>query len=224
MRRFIVSSSSLFIDKTQRRALSVSLSQHWAQRNKSTSSGSAPSNSNSNSRGSKGPILTTDDERNKQKGLKSSATSPQSGSIGDTLRRKLGLDCEPDARKSSGFFDKRQQQQKGNRKGASQAAMPTQEHLSGVKHDKANCRFVMDLGNNMSARIDYKPIGRNKIDMYHSEVPSELRGRGIGKALARASIMHASQDKLKVKLTCSYLINYLDSCPDEDGLKKMVEK
>ena len=48
------------------------------------------------------------------------------------------------------------------------------------------------------------------IDMYHTEVPEELRGQGIGQALARGALQRAQEANMRCKLTCSYLVNYLE--------------
>lgn len=85
-----------------------------------------------------------------------------------------------------------------------------------VKHDRTSKRFTLDLGNNQFARIDYRTIGpqEDKIDMYHSEVPKELRGRGLGKALARGALEQAARENMRVKLTCTYLIDFVNKSTD----------
>jgi len=110
---------------------------------------------------------------------------------------------------------------RGSKTKGSRKSVPMQNNS--VKHEPASTRFTMDLGGNQIARIDYKPIGKNKIELYHTEVPSELRGRGIGKALAKGTLEHASNDSIKVKLTCSYLVNYMDKCADPK-YKKLLTK
>lgn len=90
----------------------------------------------------------------------------------------------------------------------------TKVTTNSVEHDKEKNRFTMDLGNKQVARIDYKSIGQNLVEMYHSEVPQELRGRGIGKALAKGAFEQALKNNMRVKLTCSYLINYLEKFAD----------
>lgn len=112
-----------------------------------------------------------------------------------------------------------------NTASASSSSSGNQNKMSAnsVKHDKNRHQFTLNLGDRMEARIDYKPLTGNKIEMYHTEVPVELRNRGIGRALAKGALERACQEKLKVKLTCSYLINYLDKFADQK-LKSLVEK
>lgn len=105
------------------------------------------------------------------------------------------------------------------------------DHRAGgsVRHDKQGSRFILDLGNNQVARIDYRPVqGRqtNKfnlsgggrhghednqpvIELYHTEVPDELRGQGIGKQLARGALECASGANMRLKITCDYLRDYV---------------
>jgi predicted GNAT family acetyltransferase len=57
--------------------------------------------------------------------------------------------------------------------------------------------------------------------MYHTEVPEELRGRGMAGQLAQAALDHASKESIKVKLTCSYLQHFVDK---NDKYKHLVAK
>lgn len=84
-------------------------------------------------------------------------------------------------------------------------------------------RFTLDLGNDKVARIDYKPISKDLIEMYHTEVPEELRGRGIGKTLAEGALECASRSNLKLKVTCEYLEDYVRRFAKERH-KKLVAK
>lgn len=95
---------------------------------------------------------------------------------------------------------------------------------SSVKHQKASHKFTLDLGKNQTARIDYRNIGPKKIEMYHTEVPEELRGRGIGKALAKGALECAGSNDMKVKVTCEYLINFVNKHAEPKHKKLVVEK
>lgn len=90
-----------------------------------------------------------------------------------------------------------------------------QRALGDVKHDKGSHRYILDLGSNQTARIDYKPIGKNLIELCHTEVPEDLRGRGIGKSLAKGALESASKSNLKLKVTCEYLQDYMRRFADE---------
>lgn len=95
-----------------------------------------------------------------------------------------------------------------------------------VKHDKNGHKFILDLGDGQVARIDYRLMesdGHKTIEMYHTEVPEELRGRGIGKALARGALEQARKANMRCKLTCSYLVDYLNRFASDDERKSVID-
>lgn len=73
---------------------------------------------------------------------------------------------------------------------------------------KSYCIFVSDS----EAFLEYDSIsedGRVILDLTHTEVPEELRGRGIGGQLARAALEYAIKSGVQVRLTCDYLKHYV---------------
>ena len=54
-------------------------------------------------------------------------------------------------------------------------------------------------------KLVYEKESDSLVDMWHTEVPVECRGRGYGKILANAAFEWAVSKKIKVKLSCSYL-------------------
>ena len=56
------------------------------------------------------------------------------------------------------------------------------------------------------------------LDLTHTEVPEELRGRGIGGVLAHAAFEHALQSGAVVKLTCDYLKHYISKHNEYKGI------
>jgi predicted GNAT family acetyltransferase len=91
-----------------------------------------------------------------------------------------------------------------------------------VRHDRGTRQFLLDLDGNKVARIDYRHLGKDCIELYHTEVPEELRGKGIGKALAEGALECALGANLKLKVTCCYLQDYLTRFAD-DKYKKLAE-
>lgn len=81
--------------------------------------------------------------------------------------------------------------------------------LEPVQHEPARSRFVMDLGNNRQARIDYRKEGGDCVNLYHTEVPVDMRGQGLARHLAQGALDQLEKDGLKVKLSCSYLQDYV---------------
>ena len=52
----------------------------------------------------------------------------------------------------------------------------------------------------------------------HTEVASELRGRGVAAALMQAALAHARTHALKVRPLCSYANAYMKHHPDVQDL------
>jgi predicted GNAT family acetyltransferase len=105
----------------------------------------------------------------------------------------------------------------------SSSRQPDNHRATGpVRHDKKAKQFVLDLGDNQIARIEYRQLGNGRLELYHTEVPESLRGKGIGKALAKGAFETAARSNLKLKVTCAYLQDYLKRFAD-DQYKKLVE-
>ncbi len=58
----------------------------------------------------------------------------------------------------------------------------------------------------------------NSIVLVHTEVPSELEGRGVGGALARAALDYARSDGLKVIPQCPFVAAYIKRHPEQQDL------
>merc|ERR1712027_111082 len=57
-----------------------------------------------------------------------------------------------------------------------------------LKHDALSKRFTLPVEGGHEAILDYDRVESNNaltFDLYHTEVPEALRGKGIGKVLAR---------------------------------------
>ena len=91
-----------------------------------------------------------------------------------------------------------------------------------VQHDKRRKRFSLDLGDGQLARIDYRKLADGKLELFHTEVPAALRGRGVGRALARGALEHAASANLRLKVTCDYLLDYVKRFAD-DKHKQLVD-
>lgn len=90
-----------------------------------------------------------------------------------------------------------------------------------VSHDEKRQRFVIDLGTG-KAVLYYKFPSKLVVDLYHTEVPHELRGRGIGKHLARAAFEWVKTRDIQMQVSCIYLQKYLKDLPDEQLKQRLV--
>lgn len=76
-----------------------------------------------------------------------------------------------------------------------------------VIHNEAKSRFETEV-EGRTALVDY----RRRDNVYvvtHTEVPTELEGRGIAAALTKALLEYVRENELKVRPVCSYTKAYL---------------
>ena len=66
------------------------------------------------------------------------------------------------------------------------------ETESSLRHLEDKQRFVLVTDDGHEAFLDYAPVGDNAFELYHTEVPVDLRGRGVGSKLAGAVFEHLS--------------------------------
>lgn len=167
----------------------------------------------------------------------SSGSGSKRGSDTSSRRPKKGSISRDKIKMSSDSNDNLSSSQRKTRSTRSNRSTTSSGHNS-VKHDKSHHRFTLELEDNQLAHIDYRTLspasksgGKNckVFELYHSEVPKELRGKGIGKALARGTFEHLASrqqhnnDDVKIKLTCSYLIDYMNKHADPK-FKKLLAK
>ncbi len=63
------------------------------------------------------------------------------------------------------------------------------------------------------AVLEYRTVGVDAIDMHHTYVPNELRGKGVAAVLAKEALAYAKEQQLKVIPSCSYIAVYLERHP-----------
>jgi len=76
-----------------------------------------------------------------------------------------------------------------------------------VRHNKEKSRFESGSEGSL-AKLDYK-LDRNRLIAYHTEVPDEVEGQGVGSALAEALFDHAREQGLTVVPLCSFVAVWL---------------
>ncbi|MDY8135759.1 N-acetyltransferase [Aquimarina sp. 2201CG5-10] len=72
-----------------------------------------------------------------------------------------------------------------------------------IHHDKDNNRYTLDI-NGEIAKIEYV-ITNDKMHLVHSEVPYNLRGKGIGKILVEKTFEELTEEGYKAIAICSYI-------------------
>lgn len=70
-------------------------------------------------------------------------------------------------------------------------------------HDQNNNRFTLNINGEL-AKVDYQ-LRDGKMYLTHSEVPYNLRGKGIGKLLVEKTFEHLKTENLKAIAVCTYI-------------------
>ncbi len=85
-----------------------------------------------------------------------------------------------------------------------------------VVNNPAANRFEVRIGDHL-AIADYKVLASG-ILFSHTEVPKELGGRGIAKALVRAGLKYARDSNLKVMPVCPFFAKYIAEHEEEQDI------
>lgn len=72
-----------------------------------------------------------------------------------------------------------------------------------INHDTKNNKFTLDI-NGEEAKVEYV-WKNNKMYLVHSEVPYNLRGKGIGKELVLKTFEKLTEEGHKAVAICSYI-------------------
>ena len=86
-----------------------------------------------------------------------------------------------------------------------------------VTDNPAHHRFEVSL-DGRTAFASYRRDG-NVLLVYHTEVPREFEGRGIGSALVKGVLDIAREQGLKVKPFCSFVAAYMQRHPETADLR-----
>jgi predicted GNAT family acetyltransferase len=89
-----------------------------------------------------------------------------------------------------------------------------------VTQDELGSRFAITV-DGRTAFLEYH-LGRDFLSLVHTEVPTEMEGRGIGGKLARAGLEFARGANLKVIPSCPFVASYIRRHPEY--LELVMEK
>jgi predicted GNAT family acetyltransferase len=65
-----------------------------------------------------------------------------------------------------------------------------------------------------TAWLEFETDGHGWITLLHTEVPAELRGRGVASTLARTALDYARDNNLKVDVICPLVAAFLAKHPE----------
>jgi predicted GNAT family acetyltransferase len=76
-----------------------------------------------------------------------------------------------------------------------------------IIHDTAKQKFYV-IVDGLESHLEYV---RNDevLNLNHTYVPNELRGKGIAAKLVEAALTYVKENKLKIRPTCSYVAEYV---------------
>jgi uncharacterized protein len=88
-----------------------------------------------------------------------------------------------------------------------------------VTDNQAKSRFEIRVGDHI-AELKYHRNG-NRFVLIHTDVPTELEGRGIGGRLVAAAIDRAAQQGLTIVPLCPFARSWVERHPDEAAKVKV---
>lgn len=78
-----------------------------------------------------------------------------------------------------------------------------------VQHDESARRYYANL-DGAEAVLDYGVVGEGTLNLWHTYVPPELRGRGVADELVRQALDDIGQRGLRVIPSCWFVRVYID--------------
>lgn len=81
-----------------------------------------------------------------------------------------------------------------------------------IFNNEKGSRFEMELNGNF-AEIPYR-LKDDFIALFHTEVPEEFRGKGLGTKLALYALNYAKEHQLKILLYCPFIAKYVQEHPE----------
>ncbi len=87
-----------------------------------------------------------------------------------------------------------------------------------VKHDEDRRKYYTVVDGRESV-CEYAPAGEKTLNLWHTFVPPELRGRGIADELVRQALEDLLEKGYKVIPSCWFVRVYMDRHPRYHGLR-----
>ncbi|MCA8829395.1 GNAT family N-acetyltransferase [Hymenobacter pini] len=87
-----------------------------------------------------------------------------------------------------------------------------------VTHHSQDQEFVIEQDGG-SAELAYSTPEAGVIDFTHTYVDKPLRGQGLAEELAQAGLAYARAQQLRVRTSCPFMREFLDSHPEYEDLR-----
>lgn len=85
-----------------------------------------------------------------------------------------------------------------------------------ILHDEKQQKFYVIL-ENMESHLEYVKLN-SALNLNHTYVPHQLRGKGIASKLVEAALEYARLNGFKIIPSCSYVDVYLQRHPEYEDL------
>lgn len=82
-----------------------------------------------------------------------------------------------------------------------------------VKHNNGKHRFETNQEGNL-AFVEYQILDNEIMNIYHTEVPEPIEGKGVGSAIMKEALDFARRNNYQVLPTCAFAQSYLMKHPD----------
>ena len=73
-----------------------------------------------------------------------------------------------------------------------------------IIHDRENQQFILELENDLVAKVTYSLEGKT-MRLTYSEVPPVLRGQGVGKELVEKTFEKLTEEGFEAIAICGYI-------------------
>lgn len=87
-----------------------------------------------------------------------------------------------------------------------------------AKNEEAS-RFEMNVEGNL-AFVIYTQLSPTEIELFHTEVPVALEGKGVAATLAKNVLEYCKTHNLYVKATCPYISHFIVRHPEWESLRE----
>ena len=88
-----------------------------------------------------------------------------------------------------------------------------------VKNNQSKNQFEATL-DGKTALIRYRKEADGTLDLFHTEVPDEFEGKGVGSQLVKDALEQIKADDLKINPSCPFIAAYIKRHPEYQDLVK----
>lgn len=88
-----------------------------------------------------------------------------------------------------------------------------------VKNNQSKNQFEANVGGK-TALIRYRKEADDTLDLFHTEVPEEFEGKGVGSSLVKNALEQIKAQNLKIIPSCRFVAAYIKRHPEYKNLVK----